>query len=348
MMKDIYERSLAGQITKQDAMELVNANPFELFDTADQLRKEIIGDEVTYVVNRLVEITDHCMIGCAFCSFRNHIGFKMTTEQILESVGEAKKINATEVCLISGVMPYMTVDYYCDLFKAIKAKYDINIHALSPLEVSYAAKVSGVTPAEALAAFKKAGLDTMTGASAEILVDSVRAKICPKKVSTQEWIDIVTDAHKLGIKTTSTIMHGTIETWEDRIDHMLIIRDIQRKTHGFTEFIPLTFMHENNRLSGQSQGASGMDDLKVHALARIIFGRDLPNIQVSWIKMGTKLSQVALCCGVNDFGGTMMEDKISMAAGASDGDYLTKEQIIQYIKAIGRIPVERNTVYERV
>lgn len=348
MLEDIYERSLKGEITKEDALRLLDGNPFELFDTADRLRKEIVGDEVTYVINRLVDITDHCMIGCNFCSFRNHIGYTMTPEQILDSVGEAKKINATEVCLISGVMPYMTVDYYCDLFRAIKAKYDISLHALSPMEVFYAAKVSNVTPHEAMAAFKKAGLNTITGASAEVLVDSVRAKICPKKVTTQEWVDIITDAHRLGIKTTSTIMYGSIETWEDRIDHMLIIRDIQRKTHGFTEFIPLTFLHENNKLSDQSIGASGMDDLKLHALARIIFGRDIPNIQASWVKMGTKLAEVVLCCGANDFGGTMMEDKISIAGGSTHGDYLSKDEICEHIKAIGRVPVERNTVYERV
>jgi FO synthase subunit 2 len=348
MLDDVYERSLSGDITKEDALGLMECNPFELFDTANELRREIVGDEVTFVVNRLVEVTDRCMIGCHFCSFRNNIGFRLTTEQILESVGEAKRIEATELCLISGVMPYMTVDYYCDLFKAIKAKYDIMIHALSPMEVYYAAKVSNVTPYEALDAFKKAGLDTMTGASAEILVDSVRAKICPKKVSTKDWVDIIIDAHSLGIKTTSTIMYGTVETWEDRLEHMFLLRDIQRKTHGFTEFIPLTFMHENNRLSGRSIGASGMDDLKLHALARVIFGQDIPNIQVSWIKMGTKLSQAALCAGANDFGGTMMEDKISVAGGSSHGEYLSREDLIGLIKAIGRVPCERNTLYKRI
>jgi 5-amino-6-(D-ribitylamino)uracil---L-tyrosine 4-hydroxyphenyl transferase len=348
MLRNIYERSLAGDITKKDAMELLDGNPFELFDTADRLRREIAGDEVTYVVNRLVEVTDRCMIGCDFCSFRNNIGFKLTTGEILERVGEAKEIGATEVCLISGVMPYMTVEYYADLFKAIKDRYDIMIHALSPMEIHYAAKASGVTPAEAMDTFRKAGLNTMTGASAEILVDAVREKICPRKVSTRQWVEIIKDAHRLGIKTTSTIMYGTLETWQDRIDHLFLIRDIQRETGGFTEFIPLTFMHENNRLSDISIGASGMDDLKLHAIARIIFGRDIPNIQVSWIKMGTKLSQVALCAGANDFGGTMIEDKISIAAGSSHGEYLSKGEFIKLIEAIGRVPVERNTLYEHL
>jgi len=348
MLKDIYERSLAGDIDKKTAMELVKGNPFELFDTANELRKTIVGDDITFVVNRLVEVTDHCMIGCNFCSFRNSIGFSLTTEEILQRIGEAKGIGATELCLISGVMPYMTVDYYCDLFRAIREKYDIMLHVLSPMEVYYAAEVSNVTPAEALAAFKEAGLTTMTGASAEILVDSVREKICPRKISTQQWVDIVKDAHRLGIKTTSTIMYGTLETWGDRIDHMFLLRDIQRETHGFTEFIPLTFMHENNRLSDRSVGASGMDDLRLHALARVIFGRDIPNIQVSWIKLGVKLSQAVLCAGANDFGGTMIEDKISVAGGSSHGEYLSKDDFDRLIRAIDRVPVERNTLYERI
>ena len=147
------------------------------------------------------------------------------------------------------MLPKLNVEYYCELFRAIKGKYNIMIHALSPMEVFYAAKSSGVSTSAALEAFRNAGMDTMTGASAEILVDAVRAKICPRKVSTADWVRITKEAHALGIRTTSTIMHGTVETWEDRIDHMLLLRDVQRETYGFTEFIPLTFMHENNRLS---------------------------------------------------------------------------------------------------
>lgn len=348
MLTDVYERSLAGKITKEDALALVEGNPFELFATADALRKEIVGEVVTFVVNRNIDITDRCMIGCKFCSFRNHIGYEMTPDEILQSVGEAKALGATEVCMIAGIMPHMDVDFYCDIFRAIKSKYDIMIHALSPMEVYHAAKASGVTTTEALKAFKAAGMDTMTGAAAEILVDSVRAQICPKKVSVADWRRIITEAHKLGIPTTSTIMHGTVETWEDRIDHMLLLRDIQRQTGGFTEFIPLTFMHENNRLSEVSRGASGMDDLKVHAIARVIFGRDIPHIQASWIKMGVKLSQVVLSCGADDLGGTMMEDKITVASGGKHGEHLTREQMAQAVKAIGRVPRERNTLYEYV
>jgi 5-amino-6-(D-ribitylamino)uracil---L-tyrosine 4-hydroxyphenyl transferase len=348
MMEDIYERSLAGEITRDDALKLVNSNHFELFNTADQLRQEIVGDEVTFVANRNIDITDHCIIGCTFCSFRNNIGYELTTEEVLTSIKEAVDVNASEICLFGGVMPHMTVEYYCDLFKAIKEKYDIMLHSMSPVEVFHAAKASEVSTEEALTSFKSAGLDSLTGASAEILVDSVRAKLCPNKVSTQEWTDIITEAHNLGIPSTSTIMYGSIETWEDRIEHLMILRDIQRETGGFTELVPMTFLGKNNIMGQQSNGASGLDDLKLHAIARIILGWDVPNIQASWIKIGTRMAQMALCCGANDLGGTMMEDLISIAAGSSHGEYLSREQMHATIEGVGRIPVERNTLYERV
>ena len=347
-MENIYERSIQGDITREDAIKLVNSNPFELFDVADQLRKDIVGEEVTFVVNRNIDITDECMIRCGFCSFRDSIGYHMTTEEILSSVKEAVDVNATEICIFGGVTPEMTVEYYCNLLATIKSNYDIEIHGLSPVEVFHAARLSGVSTIDALSYFKEAGLDTLTGASAEILVDSVRAKICPNKVSTVDWVRIIKEAHGVGIPTTSTIMYGTVETWEDRIDHLLILRDIQRETHGFTELVPMTFLNQNNVLGAELSPSSGMDDLKIHAIARIILGKELPNIQASWIKLGTKLAQIALCCGANDLGGTMMEDKISIAAGASYGEHLPREEMRRIIKKIDRVPVERNTVYQRV
>lgn len=347
-MEDIYERSIQGDITREDALKLVDSNPFQLFNVADQLRKDIVGEEVTFVVNRNIDITDNCMIKCGFCSFRDSIGYHMTTEEILTSIKEAVDVKATEICLFGGVTPEMTVEYYCNLITTIKSNYNIEIHGLSPVEVFHAARMSEMSTKDALIALKDAGLDTMTGASAEILVDSVRAKICPNKVSTADWVKIIKEAHKTGIPTTSTIMYGTVETWEDRIDHLLILRDIQRETHGFTELVPMTFLNKNNMLGKQISGSSGMDDLKIHAIARIIFGKELPNIQASWIKLGTKLAQIALCCGANDLGGTMMEDKISIAAGASYGEHLPREDMHRIITEIERTPVERNTLYQWV
>ena len=347
-MEDTYERSFSGEITKDDALKLVNSNPFDLFNVANQLREEIVGEEVTFVVNRNIDITDQCLIKCGFCSFRDSIGYNMTTEEILRDIREAVNVGATEICLFGGVTPEMTVEYYCNLISTIKTNYNIDIHGLSPVEVFHAAKTSELTIKESLKALKESGLDTMTGASAEILVDSVRAKICPNKVSTAEWVNVIKEAHKMGIPTTSTIMYGTVETWEDRINHLLILRDIQRETHGFTELVPMTFLNQNNILGMQLKGSSGLDDLKVHAIARIILGKDIPNIQASWIKLGIRMAQLALCCGANDLGGTMMEDKISIAAGASYGEHLPREEMFKVITAIDRMPVERNTLYQRV
>ena len=347
-MEYIYQRSLDGDITKTDALKLLESNPFQLFDVADRLRQEIVGDEVTFVVNRNIDITDQCMIECAFCSFRNSIGYEMTIEEILESVREAKEAGATEICIFGGVMPHMDVDYYSEIFSSIKSNYDIEIHGLSPVEIYHTAEASDLSTYDALKSLKRAGLDTLTGASAEILVDRIRAQICPNKVTTSQWVDIIKEAHFLDIPTTSTIMYGTVETWEDRIDHLFILRDIQRETGGFTELVPMTFLNENNVAGSRSAGVSGMEDLQLHAISRIILGRDIPNIQASWIKIGTRMAQVALCCGANDLGGTMMEDKISIAAGASHGDYLPIQEMNKIIKAIERIPVQRTTAYGQV
>lgn len=347
MLENIYNKSLDNEITPQLALDLVNsANPFELFDTADNLRKTIVGDKVTYVVNKAIDITDHCMIGCKFCSFRDYENYRMTTEEILESIHQAKSIGATEICLFGGITKDMDINYYRNLIKNIKDNYDICLHALSPAEIFQTAKNSNITTQEVLKLLKDAGMDTMTGASAEILEDSIRQKICPNKLSTDEWVQVVKEAHKLGIPTTSTIMYGSIESWEDRINHMFLIKEIQEETKGFTEFVPMTFLGENNELGKISNGATGFEDLKLHAISRIIFGEVLPNIQVSWVKLGLRMTQVALNCGANDIGGTMIEDKISTAAGSGYGGYLSVEKIHQLIGDIGRIPQERSTTYE--
>lgn len=347
MLENIYNKSLDDEITYEIALNLVNsANQFQLFDTADNLRKTIVGDKVTYVVNKAIDITDQCIIGCKFCSFRNHENYWMTNEQISDSILQAKSVGATEICLFGGITKEMDINYYCNLIKEIKDGYDIFLHALSPAEVFQTAKNSNISTYEALKQLKDAGMDTMTGASAEILVDSIRKQICPNKLTTTEWINIVKEAHMLGIPTTSTMMYGSIESWEDRIRHIFLIKEIQEETHGFTEFVPMTFLGENNELGKISNGATGIDDLKVHAISRIILGETIPNIQVSWVKLGVRMTQVALTCGANDIGGTMFEDKISTAAGGGFGGYLPVEKIQELILDIGRIPQERTTTYE--
>ena len=349
MLEDIYNKSLENEITPSIALDLVNnSNPFELFDTADKLREKIVGDKVTYVVNKAIDITDHCMIGCKFCSFRNHENYMMTTEEILESIGQAKQFGATEICLFGGITKEMDVNYYVNLIKNIKKNYDICLHALSPAEIYQTAINSQTTTYDVLQQLKDVGMDTMTGASAEILVDKIRQEICPNKLSTEEWIKTVKEAHQIGIPTTSTLMYGSIESWKDRIKHLYILKQIQEETGGFTEFVPMTFLGQNNELGKITNGATGMEDLKVHAISRIIFGQTLPNIQVSWVKLGLRMTQIALSCGANDIGGTMIEDKISTAAGGGFGGYLSVKEIHQFINDINRTPQERTTKYEYI
>ena len=270
----------------------------------------------------------------------------MTNEEILDSISEAKYEGATEICLFGGITNEINVNYYCDLIKEIKDNYDICLHALSPAEVFQAAKNSRITTYEALKELKDAGMDTMTGASAEILVDSVRQQICPNKIKTQEWVDVIKEAHGLGIQTTSTMMYGTVESWDDRINHLFLLKEIQEETKGFTEFVPLSFLSENNELGKTCNGASAIHDLKLHAISRIILGETLPNIQVSWVKLGFKMTQMALNCGANDVGGTMFEDKVSLAAGSEFGGYFPVDKIKHFIKDIDRIPQERTTKYD--
>ena len=351
MLKDVYKRSLDGKITKRDALGLLNKNPFELFETADAVREKLVGDTVSYVVNRNMNFTDICIGTCKFCAFKNNQNYLLTTDEILEKVGEAKRFGATEVCIQGGLLPDMYLKDYVAMLKAIKGKYAIDIHAFSPMEVFHMSKLSGVSVEHSLKELKKSGLDTMPGTAAEILVDDIRRQICPGKLNTAQWVDVVTKAHETGIPTTATIMYGHIETWKDRIDHILIQRDIQRKTHGFTEFVPLTFMCKNNPLGEtiikkrMSMGASGMDDLRMYALARLIFGRDLVNIQASWVKLGPKLAQVALYAGANDLGGTLMEEHISKLAGSTSGECMSPEELQAYIRDAGRTPRQRTTLY---
>jgi FO synthase subunit 2 len=347
MMEDIYEKSLNDDLTPKDALNLVqNANPFEIFDTADKLRQDIVGDTVTYVVNKAIDITDECIIGCKFCSFRNYENYFMTNEEILDSISQAKSVGATEICLFGGINKKMDVEYYSNLIKTIKDNYDIKLHALSPAEVYQTALNSDMDTIDVLKRLKEAGMDTMTGASAEILVDSIRNQICLHKLNTDEWVRVIKEAHTLNIPTTSTIMYGSIESWADRIEHIFLIKQIQEETGGFTEFVPMTFLGENNELGKIANGATGMEDLMMHAISRIILSKTLPNIQVSWVKLGLRMTQVALNCGANDIGGTMIEDKISTAAGGGFGGYLPVDKMKELILDIDRIPQERSTTYE--
>ncbi|MDI9393931.1 MAG: 5-amino-6-(D-ribitylamino)uracil--L-tyrosine 4-hydroxyphenyl transferase CofH [Euryarchaeota archaeon] len=352
--EDLIERAYQGKCTKEDALLLLEGNPFELFELADDLRASIAGDAVSYVVNRNIYITNKCIGNCGFCAYRTDKGYILSVEEILSKTGEAVKAGAVEICIQGGYTPEADMEFYLEIIESIKAEFpDICVHALSPMEVNYAAGISGMSVEEALCRLKKSGLDSLTGTSAEILSDRVRKVICPGKINSQQWIDTITAAHKTGISSNATIMYGHVETLKERLDHVFSIREIQKETGGFTEFIPMSFLPYNNpigekMLASGKFSSTGLEDLQLIAISRVILHSHVKNIQATWVKLGKKLAQVALHCGANDLGGTLVEDQISTASGGSQGEYVSPAEFEWMIKGAGRVPMQRDTLYRKV
>ena len=349
----VIERAHQGKCTKEDALLLLEENPFELFELANELRANAVGDIVSYVVNRNVYITNKCIGNCGFCAYRTETGYILSVEEILKKTEEAREAGAVEVCIQGGYTPETDMEFYLEIIESIKSSFpDICIHALSPMEVNYAAGISGMSVEEAMRKLKKSGLDSLTGTSAEILSDRVRKIICPGKINTQQWIDIVTAAHRAGISTNSTIMYGHVETLEERLDHVFTIRKIQQETGGFSELIPMSFLPYNNpvgekMLASGKFSSTGLEDLQLIAISRVILHTHVNNIQATWVKLGKKLAQFALQCGANDLGGTLMEDQISTASGGNYGEYMSPAEFEWMIKGAGRIPMQRDTLYRK-
>jgi len=348
------------EISPEEALILLKVNGkdfIELQRVANQICFEKKEDVVTFVVNRNINFTNICTQGCKFCSFsvppNSSEAFLLSHDEIKEKILEAKNNDCSEVCMQGGINPNLDFQYYIDVLKTVK-KVDpnIHIHAFSPQEVFYISKLNGDSIENTLKELKESGLDSMPGTAAEILVDKIRQIICPNKVTTAEWKEVITIAHNIDIPTTSTIMYGHIEDLRDRISHLEVLRNIQKETRGFTEFVPLTFVSENSRLSTSKDHSlipsRGMDDLKLYSVARLFFNNYIDNIQCSWVKLGPKLAQVSLNYGVNDFSGTIMEENISKSAGASYGEYLPVEEMISIIKSAGKKPAQRDTVYNIV
>jgi FO synthase subunit 2 len=324
---------------------------------ADELRKRRIGDIVTYVINRNINFTNVCIKQCGFCAFsrdfREEEGYFLPMEEIVRRAKEAKALGATEVCVQAGLPPDMAGDTYENICRAIKSEVgNIHIHGFSPEEVLYGSARSNISIKEYLIRLKNAGVNSLPGTAAEILDQSMRDKISPGRISVSKWIEVIKTAHKIGIPSTSTIMFGHLESPEDRAKHIALIRDIQKETKGFTEFVPLNFIHseapmykENLHLNIRN-GADGKDVLLMHAISRIMLNNYINNIQTSWVKEGAGMAQLALCWGANDFGGTLINESISTAAGSGHGQLLKPKDIRQIIRQIGRIPAQRMTSYQ--
>lgn len=321
-------------------------------EAADAQRARMVGDTVTYVRNQNINVTNLCINSCGFCGFSRKPGdpdtYHHSADIVRKKAAEALARKVTEICTVSGLHPDFDADSYLRILASIReGAPGVHIHASNPMEVAYGAKKSGISTREMLSRMKDAGLGSLCGTAAEILVDDVRKVICPGKVSSAEWERIIREAHALGIRTTATIMYGHCETAEDRARHLGILRSIQDDTGGFTEFVPLSFIHYQTPLYRKGiarAGATGREDFLMIAVSRL-FLDNIPHIQVSWVKLGLKMAQMGLLAGGDDLGGTMFEESISKGAGASGTDYLDPAEMKRVVEDIGRVLRQRTTLY---
>lgn len=356
----ILHRALDGEeISWSEGLRLCETNGLDLQAmclVADEMRRRQVGDVVTYVVNRNINFTNVCIKHCTFCAFsreyREEQGYFLPMEEVVRRAQEAVDLGATEVCMQAGLPPKMDGRFYIDLTQAVKKVLpDLHIHAFSPEEVQYGAIRAGVPVVQYLRELKTVGLGTLPGTSAEILDQEIRDVIAPGRITVQQWIEVITSAHSLGIPTTSTIMYGHIETPTHWVKHMNLLRDIQKETGGFTEFVPLSLIHQEapmyqrKLVKNVRQGATGTEVVKMHAVARLMLGPTFRNIQSSWVKEGPKLSQYLLTVGANDLGGTLINESISTSAGAQYGQLVPPKELRRLIRDVNRTPAERTTTY---
>ena len=345
----------APGLSEEDAAALLGLPRGEarkpVFEAADRLNRQINDLRVSYIFNRNINFTNACEAACGFCAYNVRPGspdeFIMTPEEVVRLAADPPGLD--EVCMVGGLNPAVTFDYILGLFAAVhEAHPHIHIHALSPMEVDYYAGRANLSIRQAFEKLRQAGYGSLCGTAAEILVDEVREVICPGKLSTARWLEIVRTAHSMGIRSTSTILFGHVERPEHVARHMRLLRDLQKETGGFTEYIPLVFIPYNTPL-GRDRGIREMipkEDAFLHyAVARLFFGRLIPNVQSSWCKLGLEAATEAFSCGVNDMGGTLLAENITRSAGGRYGQALSPEEMADAIRRAGRIPVRRDTLY---
>ena len=346
LKKIVLKASKAKRLDANEGLALFkHADLLTLGEIANGLRKRLHPERlVTFVVDRNINYTNICVNKCKFCAFYREAdspdAYILSREEIFTKIEETIAQGGTQILMQGGVHPDLGIDYFEDLFRSIKACYTIQIHSLSPSEISYVAKKAGLSIKDALTRLKAAGLDSIPGGGAEILVDRVRKKVSPNKIRWRQWADVMRAAHKLGMPTTATMMFGSVETDKEIMEHLLRLRDIQDETGGFTAFIPWTYQPGNTELGGRS--ATAVEYLKVLALSRIMLD-NFDNIQASWVTQGAKIAQVALEFGANDFGSTMIEENVVAAAGITFR--MTKQEIVNIIKDAGYAPAQRDTRY---
>src|SRR5689334_996014 len=362
-VRAILGRALDGaEVTVPEAETLATTTGRDLLAltlSADELRRRHVGDVVTYVVNRNINFTNVCIKHCGFCAFsrdhREEEGYLLPISEVVRRAREAWDLGAREVCIQAGLPPKLDGRFYIDLTRALKqALPDLHLHAFSPEEVLYGHVRSGMPIKDYLTELKAAGLGTLPGTSAEILDQPIRDQIARGRITVDQWVEVITTAHALGIRTTSTIMYGHVETPAHWVKHMALLRDIQKDTGGFTEFVPLSLIHSEAPMyskalvPGVRPGATGFEVIRMHALARVMLGPVLRNIQASWVKEGPKLAQALLDAGANDLGGTLINESISTSAGAQYGQLVGPAELHRWIRDAGRVPAQRDTLYNIV
>jgi FO synthase len=357
-VRDSLEAVLHGEEPSfQQSLELATTEGPDLqalVTVADHLRRGTVGETVTYVINRNINFTNVCFVGCSFCGFgrgpQAADAYSLSFEEVVRRAQEAWDCGATEVCIQGGLPRDLDGFFYRDLLRAIKRDNpSMHVHAFSPMEIDYGVLKTGMALRDYLRMMKDEGLGSIPGTAAEILDDRIRRQLSPNKLPVARWVEVITTAHELGIPTTSTMMYGHVEEPADWVRHLMLLRSIQKRTGGFTEFVPLGFIHQNTRLykhGGARPGAVRDEHLRVHALSRVLLHGAIRNVQVSWVKLGIETSLACLQAGANDFGGTLMEENISKAAGATYGEYVSPEEFRAHIRSIGRVPAERSTTYK--
>jgi len=354
---DALDRALEGrELAAADAERLLGAEGADLHAlvrAADLARRDDVGDDVSFVVCRNVNFTNVCYVGCSFCGFSRHRdepdAYDHSLDTVLEKCRDAVARGATEICIQAGIDPRKEPVYYRDLLAAIKAEHpQLHLHAYSPEEIDFLQRKSGMPLPELFRWLMDAGLGTMPGTAAEILDDEIRQRISPNKLGRDRWVEIVKAAHGVGLRSSSTCMYGHVEEARHVAGHLDLLREIQKETGGFTEYVPLGFVHEKNTLFnhlGARAGSTAAEDVRMVAVGRLFLRPWIPNVQVSWVKMGPKLGAVCLDAGANDLGGTLMEESISRESGSEHGENFPAEAMRALARSVGRIPVERSTTY---
>jgi 7,8-didemethyl-8-hydroxy-5-deazariboflavin synthase CofH subunit len=346
--------SAGKEINKEEGLFLLRMNGGEekkLLALASEVNRRLNGDRVTYVKNRNLNFTNICRVKCKFCGFcreeEDPEAFTLNVAEIIQKL--EKNGEVSEFCIQGGINPRLGMAYYLKFLRQIKKSYPaVHIHGISPQEIDYLAAKTGRPLQSVIQSLMEAGLDSMAGTAAEILVDGIRGKIAPAKIPTTKWIEIIKTAHSLGLKSTATILFGHIEKGPDLIHHLDLLREIQKETQGFTEFIPLLFIPYRTPL-GRDYSLFKIipwsQIIRFYALARVYLFPSFKNIQTSWVKLGADRAVETLDIGVNDFGGTLFEENITRSAGGNHGQYLSEEEIRKKLLKAGKIPIQRDTLY---